>query len=136
MRHQRAEGGKVLLCEDLGRRQKRGLISVLRGAERRGRGDHRLSASDVALHKAVHGVAGGHVAQHITDRVLLCGGQPEGERRGKRAGTGDVIRTAGGVRAGGAQALKPGGEDENSSNTRRVRARASASQLSGTWIAS
>ena len=112
MRHQRAERGKVLLCENFGRRQKRGLISVLRGAERRGRGDHRLSASDVALHKAVHGVAGGHVAQHITDRVLLRGGQPEGKHRGKHICAGDVIRTADGVRAGGAQALKPGGEDE------------------------
>ena len=70
----------VLLGEDLGRRHHRRLPAALDGAHRRGRGNDRLAAADVALKETVHRMGGGEVALDLAPRAGLRTRQLERQR--------------------------------------------------------
>ena len=90
----------MLLGEDFRRRHDGGLKPGLDGAEARGGGDHRLAASDVALHQPVHGPRRGKIAQDVCNRALLRAGQTEWKRIIKR---GHHVGAAGKAGPGGAR---------------------------------
>ena len=70
----------VLPGEDFGGGHQHGLVSVGDRQQHGVDGHDRLAAAHVALQQPVHRQRGGHVAGDFSDRLLLPGGQLEGEQ--------------------------------------------------------
>src|SRR3954470_23677305 len=76
-RHQRLQGGEVLLGERLGRRHHRRLHAVLDGAQHRVQGDDGLARPDLAHEQPRHRPVAGEVGVDLGDRGALVAGERE-----------------------------------------------------------
>ena len=76
---QLAQAAKMLLGQDLRRRQQRRLKAVGRGDQHGGGGHDGLAAADISLHKAAHWHAPRHILPHLVHHPLLRARQGEGQ---------------------------------------------------------
>ena len=77
---------EVLECEDLGRRHQCALTALLDRADERGKGDHGLARTDIALQQTLHRLRAIEVGLNRAEHVLLRGSEGEGQRRPKCCG--------------------------------------------------
>ena len=71
--------GKMLLGKYLCRRHKTGLVAIILGKKHREKRDKGFSATNIALHKAVHLSRGIHIAAYLLHHPLLCPGEFKGK---------------------------------------------------------